>query len=683
MASPKMTSRPALPNELASATLEETATLAQVPNERTLAEWLEARGVSVQGWGDGTTKSVGKLWKEIKLGEAGLELWRTNDGKPVVLRSTHVLRGKVCSQHSYERGVFLFNTWQQFSDGRKRTRNGLLSEKLNMDEIPLEEHLHEVCKRAVEEEEMCFLVEAAFVLGPNTPAPQFDPLYRCPLTVEDEKFMDYTIEVEESKSFPGLQTAYHLYTVDIICSGLPGVDFNTLEYNEPDEQGKRKLKYVHAWNWLQWPTIQRYLFEGSQLKETKRKGAFACAEDLEVWLQRHSVSTDEWGKDGHKGVGALLKEVETEETQLELWGRHDGVPLLMRVVHVLQLKVVSDDPRLLNKFLLQTWSQSRDGHVRDVSRLMSKKLTCAQVPFDEARFNKAAEKIVESQLFFLADVHFSINPASPPVKSDMSESEVQVISTRLVGMHHDIEESPSFPGLHTMYHLYTMEVECSGLPLTDFTSVDFDRRGGPFAHGWRWRTLPECLDVLHARAQAQERQDTRHRLALNAQRQVIGDTADRLERMMAAVKQLTEGIHCLPGNNHRLENARAMMAELQTLTQNLRKSNESTQEEEHADAGASLAESLPPAMLSKMAADTITSDSFFEEILAKQRVEQVSRATPPSLATGPTLHCRGSRGNMRNVSSMRAWVAEASDIPEAEEEGRREASSTCWNRPCQ
>ena len=48
---------------------------------------------------------------------------------------------------------------------------------------------------------------------------------------------DHTIEVEESKSFRGLLTTYHLYTVDIVCTGCPVVDFNTLEFAEPDTEG--------------------------------------------------------------------------------------------------------------------------------------------------------------------------------------------------------------------------------------------------------------------------------------------------------------------------------------------------------------------------------------------------------------------------------------------------------------
>ncbi|CAK0888621.1 unnamed protein product [Prorocentrum cordatum] len=96
------------------------------------------------------------------------------------------------------------------------------------------------------------VIEAAYVIGPGYPAPEYDPSYVCPLNVEQEHFIDHTIEVEISKSFPGLLTMYHLYTVEIICSGLPGVDFNTLEYAEPGKDGERKLKYIHAWSWLEW-----------------------------------------------------------------------------------------------------------------------------------------------------------------------------------------------------------------------------------------------------------------------------------------------------------------------------------------------------------------------------------------------------------------------------------------------
>merc|ERR1719277_2953288 len=103
--------------------------------------------------------------------------------------------------------------------------------------------------------------EAALKIPLGGPAIEYDPNYVCPLEVVDAFFVEHTIEIEESKSYPGLLTMYHLYTVDIVCTGLPATDFNTLEFDHPDKFGRRNLKYVHAWVWLQWSQIQRYLYE--------------------------------------------------------------------------------------------------------------------------------------------------------------------------------------------------------------------------------------------------------------------------------------------------------------------------------------------------------------------------------------------------------------------------------------
>ncbi|CAE7892638.1 HERC2 [Symbiodinium microadriaticum] len=261
-----------LPAPLTDGELIQSASLSDVPDAESLAAWLLDKGLDTADWGKDNTKGVSKFWKEIKLNEAALELWRAADGSLIPVRTTHVLRAKVTSPDRYERGIFLFNTWQQYGDGRTRTRNGLLSEKLTTDEMPLEENLHEVCRRAVTEEEMQRVVESTMKIGLGRPAPEYDPNYTCPLEVVNEHFVDHIIELEKSKSYPGLLTMYHLYTVDIVCTGLPLTDLNTLEFEHPDKDGKRKLKYIHAWVWLEWPQIQRYLFEGSELKETKRKG---------------------------------------------------------------------------------------------------------------------------------------------------------------------------------------------------------------------------------------------------------------------------------------------------------------------------------------------------------------------------------------------------------------------------
>jgi len=638
-----------LPGQLSGASKLEEATLCDVPDTQALAKWLLKRGLSTDDWGKAAgTKSVGKYWKELKEAESGLELWKTADGDLLPVRVTHVLRAKVCSAQSYERGVFLFNTWQQMADGQRRMRNGLLSEKLSTSEVPLMEHLHEVCERAVTHEEMQRVVEAAFSLGIGTKVPEYDPDVQCPIRVEDEHFIDYTTEVETSKSYPGLLTLYHLYTVEIICSGLPGFDFNTLEYDKPDKDGHRKLKYVHAWIWLEWPQIRRYLFEGSSLKERKTKGSFTHAEALHYWLSQFDLDLDQWGVDGRASVEDLFEELEEEETQLELWGRDDGVPLLMRVVHVLQLKVTSSDKRLFGKFLFQTYSQGKDGRVKPVNRLMSKKLSSAQMPFDEPRFMAAAEDAVKRQLTQLLDAHVQLHPGCPLEESQILESGVKVRNTEFKSHHFDVEESPSFMGMHTMYHLYLMELECERLPLTDFSSLEMTAHRGPTVNGWRWVCWPETLDVLHARNKGLERKDQAVRKALAAQR-------ERLEASSATLDRLEQNVQFLQddGIDAVNEDGAAALEDAQRQLQELREELQGfytlAQVDLTVDTG-SVAKLLPPAMVSNMASDKITSDAFLEEAQLMQRRSvrrrtralkgfQAESASPseasPSLRAGP------------------------------------------------
>jgi len=226
--------------------------LQDLPDAEALTQWLVARGVEADTWGSGDSKSVQKLWKELQLSEASLEVWRSSDGKEQVVRSTHVLRGKVRSASSSDNKSFLRNTWQQFADGRVRQRNALLTEKLSVNELPLENNLHTVCARAVAEE-MQQVVDESCTLGEAVAACELDRQHTAVITVLREQFREYTQEIEPSKSYPGLLTVYHLYTVDILCSGLPDVDFSTLEFTEQNAQGHRHLKYVHAWSWVHEP----------------------------------------------------------------------------------------------------------------------------------------------------------------------------------------------------------------------------------------------------------------------------------------------------------------------------------------------------------------------------------------------------------------------------------------------
>lgn len=551
-----------LPSELSGAKLSEHATLEECPTPDDMARWLSDRGLDTSDWGPHTnTKPVKKLWEEVREQEAGVECWQRPDGSQVLVRVVHVMRAKVCSEESRQREVFLFNTWQQFGDGLKRTRNGLLSEKLSISEFPLEDHLHEVCVRAVTAEEMQRLVQANFAIRAGAPSPDFDPDYVCPLTVIDEFLVDRTVEVDVSRSYPRLLTLYHLYTVDIVCTGLPAVDFNTLEFDKAPEDERRSLKYVHAWVWLSWSEIRRYSFEGSKLKERKEKGSFDDSEDLELWLCQFHLDLPSWGKGHLKSVEHLWTELDNAEAHLEHWGRHDGVPLLMRVLHVMQLKVVSPDPSLKGKFLMKTWEMHPDGPRHKVYRLLSKKISTNLLPFDDKEggpFHTTAMKAVQKELRYLVDSFFRLRSETKPRIEDIDTSGVKVNKVRFVDQHQDLEDSPSFKGIHTMYHLYTVEVECSALPLTNFASVEFRRpptlnmsksmsgsriisdasneisksESGLEAacvNGWQWVSWEQALDLMHKN----------QRKVVAADRAALEGTASRLKDLRAMSQGLS------------------------------------------------------------------------------------------------------------------------------------------------
>eukprot|EP00392_Amoebophrya_sp_AT5.2_P003898 g3903.t1 len=351
-----------------------------------LAEWLRANGLTqASEWGiTPGSKPVSKLEEEIRLGETIVELWDV-DGTPTPVRCVHVLRGKVCTAASRARGMFLMNTWQQTAKGEYRFRYGLLSEKLGPDELPLEKHLLRAGTRAVTAEEMERIAPKGFrlkatvrpgaaegvavaanadVKDATVSEPVYTPGEACPIEVEDVVWDEQTVEKEYSKSFPGLLTVYYLYTIDIVCKNLPAEDFNTLEYEEK-KPGHHTVKYVHAWQWTPWDLLKLHLFEGSTCRERPEK--FSDVGEMNAWLMRHgdqalrSTITNEWGSrnNGSRSVEELFDEANRGECSLELWSKRNGVPLIVRVVHVLRAKVVSSiNP---NYFLFNTFETTCQG----------------------------------------------------------------------------------------------------------------------------------------------------------------------------------------------------------------------------------------------------------------------------------------------------------------------------------
>lgn len=602
-----------LPEPLTGGRKLSVVTLDEVPTSEDLAAWLNRKGLDTSTWGSGDTKTVKKYFVELELKEADLELWQDRDGASRPVRTVHVLRAKVCSPDSYEWGVFLFNTWQQFGDsGRKRIRNGLLSEKLSTSELPLEDHLHAVCVRAVCEEEMAFLVDAATQIEPGYAAPEYDPNEACPLKVVSENFVDHTVEIEISKSYPGLLTMYHLYTVDVLVENLPIVDFNTLEFDHPEKGKTPKLKYIHAWSWLEWRHIQRYLFEGSALKVRKAKGSFENAADLNAWLSQFALPMQVWGTGKYRSINDLFKEVEGEQSQLELWSRQDGVPLLMRVVHVLQLKLQSDDERQESgKVLFQTWQQDKNGIIRTCNRFLSKKIRTANVPFDNAKFQALARETVHESLGYIADNTYRMRPGKVPTPEDCEVLDLEVKTIKFEGHHFDLEESPTYKGMHTMYHLYTMEVECTGLPLTHFTTMNF-KRGGPYLEGWRWVTWQETLDVIHAETHALERQDQNQRDGIKqVQAGTLLQLSEQVKSMISKVQERDDSQQKLVKSSRTHSSLLGEDAVDEDALENLQELAEKLTEEltalaEHSEQGDnSLVTMLPPCMVSKMAEKAI------------------------------------------------------------------------------
>mmetsp|Transcript_74015 Transcript_74015/g.176175 ORF Transcript_74015/g.176175 Transcript_74015/m.176175 type:complete len:652 (-) Transcript_74015:154-2109(-) len=584
---------PPLPDPYSSYVKKQTATLADVPSPEALTRWLESHGLDTKEWGKGDTKTVAKFWEEMKGNEAGLEVWTSPRGNPQVMRVTHVLRAKVCSRESYNKDIFLLNTWQQFGDGRTRTRNGLLSEKLTLDEMPFASHVHQVCTRAVTEEEMQRLVPSDFQIGEGTPAPKYDPNYKCPLTVEDEVFRDHIIEIETSKSYPGLLTMYHLYTVDIICKGLPEVDFNTLEFDHEDSKGYRKLKYVHAWVWMGWPQIQRYLFKNSELKERKGAGSFASADALKSYLSKYDLDIGQWGvKEGYQPVSALLTELDQYKAHLEVWGRQDGVPLLMRVVHVIQMQVMNERG---GKFLLQVKQQTEGKTPAATSKLLTKSLQTIRLPFDQARLTEAVEEAVLETLSYLQGPEFQLSVGdgdSRPVQGEQTHSRVKMLSAAKLLEHRCVvEQSPTFYKLPTMYHLYSVEVRCSGLPSDDFSSIVF-KDGKVKCIGWRWVTWPQTTDILNARAVSLERREAERNDKLDGNTKVLGDLQEAFGRLKMK----------LPAEDPDVINAMMHVQHAMEYVQELKTSG----------TGDDLASHLPPEMLLKMAKDTAISEEVLQ-----------------------------------------------------------------------
>jgi hypothetical protein len=194
---------------------------------------------------------------------------------------------------------------------------------------------------------------------------------------------------------------------------------------------------------------------------------------------------------------------------------------------------------------------------------------------------------------------------------------VKVRDTRFLESRQEVEESPSYKGLFTMYHLYAYEVECEGLPVADFASLDFrpslkagkldaNHKVLKYAHGWRWVSWPQVLDIVHARTQILERSKAYSQACWEAQRKGLDDSVCQLAGLTGAMQKLCQKVPETDVDAR--ESARYAIALHRSLLDLQAAYNAGNK-----DTGSSDSKMLPPSMVSKMAENTIASEKFLEE----------------------------------------------------------------------
>lgn len=196
-----------------------------------LEQALEQCGLDVSQWGkrvEGSlTKTVLDLWEELERGECDLHLDRGG-----VRRQLNVVKVRVRPPKA-RGGDELIETWQIFSDGRRRSRGMPLSEKMFPGEAPLD-----AAERGIVEELGSAIVEAR-AEGEGMP--------EWPIEINCEAPVEPWVETRYSSSYPFLASQYSLYQVEAVVHGLPSTAFSTVEIGEGCTYSGGQL--AHFWEW--------------------------------------------------------------------------------------------------------------------------------------------------------------------------------------------------------------------------------------------------------------------------------------------------------------------------------------------------------------------------------------------------------------------------------------------------
>ena len=177
-------------------------------------------------------------------------------------------------------------------------------------------------------------------------------------------------------------------------------------------------------------------------------------DELQAWLTAVHINTAAWGQNGAKSVEALWQEIAVGETQIQA-----DPP--QRQVQVVEILIRQDD-----KVLIEAAQDLADGQIRQRGILPAEKMKVGET-VDTAVLRGLGEElgVTSEDVTILADSY---------------------------RQHQRLRDSPSYPGLPTLYSIHSLAVQVKGLPEDDFwrDNAAYGQGDPVKRHYWVWK--PEC-----------------------------------------------------------------------------------------------------------------------------------------------------------------------------------------------
>jgi len=335
-----------------------------------------------------------------------------------------------------------------------------------------------------------------------------------------------TCEVQNSKSFPGLRTHYHVDTlrVEMLCQSMPMEgSFTTADQLRPE--------VTRLWQWMPEKLVQTRILRQteeefavaahhSQFEESngdasgslvsrilsflmsnsertieqsnqKPENVEHFLEDapdifdhatLKVWLQSHGIDTSRWGTGEAKSVANLLDEIQKGEANLVVKRPKNQV---LRVIRVAKVEVVH--PRNPNVVLVESHQIMADGRLRVRFKTLSEKFKPGETP-REAAIRGVREELLEPEMYLSSD-----DGSRETVAAEGFAGKIEVVSIHAPTT--ETMQSPSYPSLETRYILHKFRCIVEGLPLGPFCTDERSRKG-LMTHFWKWESR-ESIKVMN------------------------------------------------------------------------------------------------------------------------------------------------------------------------------------------